>query len=75
MTRPDTSSVVRTVAKFCENPGMPHWKAVSDGGDGNGWTVMRVFIDSDHASHVSGHKAIYRYFWAVALSAGFWRLR
>ena len=65
MTRPDISSVVRTVAKFCENPGMAHWKPVvkilkymrrtpekgiTYGGDGNGRTVVRAFVDSDHAT-------------------------
>ena len=28
MTRPDISNAVRTVAKFCEDPGVAHWKAV-----------------------------------------------
>lgn len=27
MTRPDIVAAVRTVAKFCENPGEGHWKA------------------------------------------------
>ena len=65
MTRPDISSAVRSVAKFCENPGMAHWKAVAKilqfvrrtpergiiyGGDGNGRAVMRVFVDLGHAT-------------------------
>ena len=65
MTRPDISSVVRTVAKFCESSGMANWKAVvkilqyvrrtpereiSYGGDRNARTVVRAFVDSDHAT-------------------------
>ena len=65
MTRPDISSVVRAVAKFCENPGMAHWKPVvkilkymrrtpekgiTYGRDGNGRRVVRAFVDSDHAT-------------------------
>ena len=65
ITRPDISSVVRTVGKFWENAGMAHWKAVvkilqhvrrtpgreiTYDGDGNGRTVMRAFVVSDHAT-------------------------
>ena len=65
MTRPDISSAVRTVSKFYENPGMVHWNAVvkilqyvrrtlerriTYGGDGNGRTVMREFVDSGHST-------------------------
>ena len=64
-TRPDISRTVHTVAKFCENPGMVHRTAVvktlqymrrtpereiTYDGDGNGRTVMRAFVDSDHAT-------------------------
>ena len=65
MACPDISSAVRTVTKFCKTPGMAHWKAVvkilkcvrrtpervmTYGGDRNDQTVMRAFVDSDHAS-------------------------
>ena len=68
MTRPDISSAVRTVDKLSENqPGQAHWKTVvktlqyvrripergiTFGGDGNGRTVMRACVDSDHATYL-----------------------
>ena len=65
ITRPDISSAVCTMAKFCENPCMAHCRPVvkllqyvrrtlgrgiTCDGDGNGRTVMRAFVDSDHAT-------------------------
>ena len=65
VTRFDISSTVCTAAKMCENQGMAHWKVVikilqnvrrtpergiTYGGDGNGRTVVRAFVDSDHAT-------------------------
>ena len=85
MTSPDISSGVRTMDKFCENPGLTHWKVVvkilkyvqrtpargiTYGGDGNGRTVMRAFVDLDHAVYLDTPQ-VGRYVWAVALSAGF----
>ena len=92
MTRPDISSVVRTVAKFCENPGMAHFKPVvkipkymrktlekgiTYGGDGNGRTVVRAFVDSDHTTCLDTRRSTSAgtKFFAVVLSPGFRGLR
>ena len=65
MTRPDISSAARTVAKFCENPGKKHWRAVvkilqclrrtqdlgiTYGGRECCGTEMNAYADSDYAT-------------------------
>ena len=88
MARSDISSAVRTVAKICGNPGMARWKAVvkilqyvrrnperevTYVGDKNGQTVMRAFVDSNHAKCLDARRSTSggAVLWAVALSAGF----
>ena len=63
---------VRTVIKLCGNPGIAHWKAVvkilqyvrrtpergiTYGGDKNGRTVIRAFVDLGHATRLDTRRS------------------
>ena len=74
MTRPDITSAVRTVAKFCDSPGPEHWKAVVKilqyllltkdeglkcGGEGPSSTMeLSAMVDSDHVTCIDSRQSM-----------------